>query len=120
MGKFDERIVQNLSGLDSILVEANHDLHMLQVGPYPYQLKRRIAGDLGHLSNEASGALLNRILHPGLQHILLGHLSKENNFPELAYETVRVEINMADTPYQAKDFDLRIAGRDMPSEIITI
>ena len=91
---------------------------MLQVGSYPYYLKQRILGDRGHLSNENSGRLLSRLLHDKLQYIVLGHLSKENNLPELAYETVRFEIDQGDTPYKAKDFPIEVAKRDEMSQII--
>ena len=67
LGYYDEYIVQNLSGLDVLLLEANHDVNMLQVGSYPYYLKQRILGKRGHLSNENSGKLLCRILHDKLQ-----------------------------------------------------
>lgn len=67
--------------MDALLIEANHDVKMLQVGPYPYYLKQRILGERGHLSNENSGKLLCRILHDKLQAIVLGHLSKEIIFP---------------------------------------
>ena len=103
-----------------MLIEANHDVNMLQVGPYPYYLKQRILGDRGHLSNENSGRLLSRILHDNLQTILLGHLSKENNLPELAYEAVRMEITMGDNPYHANDFRLQVAGRSEMSPVINI
>ena len=101
-------------------MESNHDLRMLETGPYPYYLKRRIMGDFGHLSNENAGRLLNCILSGRLKHILLGHLSKENNIPELAYETVRLEIDMGDCPYHADDFHLAVAKRDEMSEIISL
>ena len=97
--------------MDALLVEANHDVNMLQVGPYPYYLKQRILGDRGHLSNENSGKLLCRILHDNLKTVLLGHLSKENNLPELAYESVRMEVNMSEVPYHSGDFELRVAKR---------
>ena len=111
LGVYNDYTVECLKGMDALLLEANHDVNMLQVGPYPYYLKQRILGDRGHLSNENSGRLLGRILHDGLCTILLGHLSKENNLPELAYESVRLEINLGDNPYQAKDFDIRVARR---------
>ena len=111
LGIYDDYIVEHLKNLDALLLEANHDVNMLQVGPYPYYLKQRILGERGHLSNENTGRLLCRILHDGLKSILLGHLSKENNLPELAYESVRMEINMGDTPYKAGDFDIRVARR---------
>ena len=103
-----------------MLLDSNHDLRMLETGPYPYYLKRRIMGDFGHLSNENAGRLLNCILNGRLKHILLGHLSKENNIPELAYETVRLEITEGDTPYKANDFPITVAKRDAVSQIVTV
>ena len=67
-----------------------------------------------------SGQLLSSILHDKLQAVILGHLSKENNLPELAYETVRLEINMADNPYKADDFPICVARRSSPSAFIQI
>ena len=118
MGHYDQYTIDHLLDLDAVLLESNHDLHMLETGPYPYYLKRRIMGDYGHLSNENAGRLLNCILNDKLKHILLGHLSKENNLPELAYETVRLEIDEGDCPYGASDFSISVASRDCMSEII--
>lgn len=120
LGVFNDYTVDCLKGMDALLIEANHDVNMLQVGPYPYYLKQRILGDRGHLSNENSGRLLSRILHDGLKEIVLGHLSKENNLPELAYEAVRMEINLGDTPYKASDFKLMVAKRDEVSRVVEI
>lgn len=117
MGFFDESIVKNLQGLDALLIEANHDINMLQVGPYPFYLKQRILGKKGHLSNESCGKLLNQILHDDMKKIYLGHLSKENNLPELAYEAVRLEITMGDAPYHASDFSIEVAKRDEPTDV---
>ena len=118
MGTFTPYIVENLQGLNAILLEANHDIRMLQAGPYTYALKQRILSDRGHLSNDNSGLLINKILHDDLKHILLGHLSKENNMPELAFETVKFEINAADTPYRAEMLDLRVASRSEAGEVL--
>lgn len=120
LGKYDAYIVEKLRGLDAVLLEANHDIHMLEVGPYPYPLKRRVLGDKGHLSNELSGRLLCDILHDNLQCVMLGHLSKENNYEELAYETVKLEISMGDNPYKGEDIPMMVAKRDMVSEIIEV
>lgn len=120
LGVYNDYTVECLKGMDALLLEANHDVNMLQVGPYPYYLKQRILGDRGHLSNENSGRLLCRILHDGLKAVLLGHLSKENNLPELAYESVRMEINMADNRYRAGDFDIRVAKRSEVSPVVFI
>ena len=118
LGRYDDYIVERLQNLDLILLEANHDVHMLQAGRYPYYLKQRILGDKGHLSNELSGRLLSEVLHDGFQMAILGHLSKENNYERLAYETVRLEIDMADGPYCAGDFPICVAKREEVSDVI--
>ena len=120
LGCYNDYTVECLRNLDLLYLEANHDIHMLQVGPYPYYLKQRILGERGHLSNENTGRLLCRILHDGLKSILLGHLSKENNLPELAYETVRMEVTMSELPYRGGDFPLYVAKRSEVSEVICI
>ena len=118
LGRYDSYIVERLQNLDVLLLEANHDVHMLQVGTYPYYLKQRILGDKGHLSNELSGQLLGEVLHDNFKMAILGHLSKENNYEKLAYETVRLEIDMADNPYHAGDFPIHVAKRDQVSDVI--
>ncbi len=120
LGVYNDYTVECLKGLDALLLEANHDVKMLQVGPYPYYLKKRILGDCGHLSNENSGKLLCRILHDNMKTIMLGHLSHENNLPELAYEAVRMEIEMGDNPYHANDFQIMVAARHESSPVICL
>lgn len=126
LGVYNDYIVEHLKGVNVLFLEANHDVNMLQVGPYPYPLKRRILGERGHLSNEMAGKLLCRILHDNLKAIVLSHLSKENNLPELAYETVRTEImmsaeiTMSDLSYRGGDFPLYVAKRSEVSETICI
>ncbi|MCR5293358.1 MAG: MBL fold metallo-hydrolase [Eubacterium sp.] len=112
LGIYDRELIEFLSDSDIILLESNHDVRMLETGPYPYYLKRRILGNRGHLSNETSGKLLKELLNDHLKAVILGHLSRENNFPELAYETVRLEI--ADNPFTSdvRDFNLSVAKRD--------
>ena len=120
LGRYDGYIVEKLQNLDLLLLEANHDVHMLQVGTYPYYLKQRILGDKGHLSNELSGQLLSEVLHDHFKGVMLGHLSKENNYERLAYETVRLEIDLADNPYHAEDFPIYVAKRDAVSDILEV
>lgn len=120
MGHYDDYIVKHLQGLDALLLESNHDVNMLQVGSYPYYLKRRILGERGHLSNESAGQLLCKVLHDKIKTILLGHLSLENNYEALAYETVCSEITMGDNPYKSSDFKISVAHRDRPSELVNI
>lgn len=107
-----------LADSDVLLLEANHDVNMLQVGPYPYMLKQRILSDRGHLSNAASGLLLDSVLNRHMKAIFLGHLSAENNYPELAFETVRVEINAAEDEYEADELPLYVAPRKEASRLV--
>ncbi len=130
LGTYNDYTVECLRGMDALLLEANHDVNMLQVGPYPYYLKQRILGDRGHLSNERAGQLLCDLLHDNLQAVMLGHLSKENNLPELAYEAVRVEVTMAcinkeqtkdcNTQIKTSDFPMYVAARSELSPVIHI
>lgn len=118
LGMYDSSVVERLQGMDVLLLEANHDVHMLQVGVYPYYLKQRILSEKGHLSNELSGQLLGEVLHDRLKKVLLGHLSKENNYPQLASESVKMEVTMGDNPYKGSDFPIEVAKRDGLSELI--
>ena len=120
MGRYTDYIIDNLSGLNALLLESNHDVNMLQVGAYPYYLKQRILSDRGHLSNENAGKLLCEVLHDDLEVVLLGHLSQENNYEALAFETVCAEITMGDNPYKARDFEIKVARRDTISGLVDL
>lgn len=72
-------VMESLKGCDTLLIEANHDLDMLKEGPYPWSLKQRIAGRLGHLSNASMLDMLPDILHDDVKHLVLAHLSDSNN-----------------------------------------
>ena len=88
IGHISLDLLNCLEASDLLLLESNHDVEMLRIGPYPWHLKKRIAGDNGHLSNEAAGKVIAYMAEKGTKRFLLGHLSRENNFPELAYQTV--------------------------------
>ncbi len=120
LGEYQPETLEHLGELDALLLEANHDLRMLQVGPYPYYLKQRVMGKKGHLSNDAAGQLLAEIWQPRLEHVLLGHLSKENNYAELAYETVRTELLLGEGGCGKHDVRLAVAPRAARSETIEI
>lgn len=120
LGCYSDYTVECLKDSDILLLEANHDVNMLQVGRYPYPLKQRILGRRGHLSNVSSGQLLSRILNDHMKAIFLGHLSQENNLPELAFETVRVELLSSDTPYSPEELPIRVADRKKPSAMVEI
>lgn len=118
LGKYDDYIISKLEGSEILLLEANHDVNMLMVGGYPYYLKQRILGDKGHLSNENSAKLICRLIHNKLKYITLAHLSKENNFEELAYETVRVELNQYMEDRTTGQL-LSVAKRELASEMLS-
>jgi len=120
LGCFDDYTVKCLSDMDAVLIEANHDIRMLQAGPYPYRLKMRISGDKGHLSNEASGDLICKLLNDHMKAIVLGHLSDHNNMPRIAYETVRSMIDMKSDIYKSSDIPIKVAKKSEISDIITI
>ena len=90
-----ERLVDIVSGSGVLLLEANHDVDMLLSGGYPYPLKRRILSVNGHLSNEDSADTIVRLARSGMREFILGHLSKENNTPDLAAVTVRAALSGA-------------------------
>ncbi|MCF0136850.1 MAG: MBL fold metallo-hydrolase [Oscillospiraceae bacterium] len=87
-GSVTHELVEGLMGAETVLIEANHDLQMLRYGPYPPYLKRRIMSPTGHLSNDDCKKLALLLANSGTKHIILGHLSKENNTPEKAYKAV--------------------------------
>ena len=88
-GCVTEEMLCRLAGADAALMEANHDVDMLRHGPYPPELQQRILSDRGHLSNAECTWLAAVAAHQGTRHIVLGHMSRENNTPELALRTVR-------------------------------
>ena len=88
-GCVTEDMLRHLTGCTAALIEANHDLEMLRFGPYPVPLKRRILSGNGHLSNDDCASLACALAAGGAENIILGHLSRENNTPRLAFETVR-------------------------------
>ena len=113
LGMYDDYIVKNLSDSDMIFVESNYDVAMLQVGRYPFTLKRRILGDRGHLSNDMCGQLITELLDNRLKRVILAHLSKENNYPELAEATVNCVLNQELGCMPA--CDISVAARDVMS-----
>lgn len=120
LGIYDQYLVENLQGLNIIMAEANHDVRMLEAGRYPYYLKQRILGRYGHLSNESGGKLLAAVLNDDIREIILGHLSRENNYPSLAKLSVETEIDMAPNKYKRSDFKITAARPDLPLETMEV
>ncbi len=92
MGTLTEEVMRAIAGCKTVLLESNHDIGMLEVGKYPYPLKQRIRGALGHLSNDDAGKGAELLVKMGAENIILGHLSEENNYPALAFETVKTAL----------------------------
>ncbi len=117
IGTVNDHIVRALQGSDKVLLEANHDLNLLSIGNYPEPLKRRIRGDKGHLCNEKAGEVALNLLKSGTKKFLLGHLSQENNHPDLAYVTVR-EILSSLGAVMGEDYTLKMTYPDKTGEVI--
>ncbi len=119
MGCVKEEIRHNLKGLDLLIIEANHDLEMLMNGSYPWPLKKRINGEKGHLSNDYTADLLPCLVNSNFPRILLAHLSKDNNMPDLAYITVKNNLENNDLVI-GKDLHLDITYRDRPTPLYEV
>lgn len=116
-GVYTEEIRDNIKDSQVVLLESNHDVNMLKFGPYPYNLKRRILSEVGHLSNEDCGKAIVDILKNGSRKkVILGHLSGTNNHPDLAYQTV-LSVLQENNIEQNKDIYLAMASRHNPSNI---
>lgn len=118
-GKTDDEIIKQISGSDLLMIESNHDIEMLKIGSYPWYLKKRILGDYGHLSNELAGNLITDVVKGNNETVLLAHLSKENNFPELAYQTV-LNILVEKGLDVNKDLNLDLTFRDKPTKLYSL
>ena len=118
IGQMTNSILKELEESLFILLEANYDPDVLRCSSYPFPLKNRIAGPTGHLSNEMAGKTISHLLKSGLKNAMLGHLSKESNFPELAYQTVIDEL--ISNHYDENTLNLSVASRNLHSKLITI
>ena len=116
-GHFDDYICDHLKELDALILEANHDLKLLADGPYPMMLKRRILSGIGHLSNPDSGKLLSKICGKRLKSVRLGHLSRENNEPQLAVKTVRESLIASGLEAEAAMLSLEAASPELLTEV---
>ena len=93
LGVATQLVCHHLKGCGLIILEANHDKRMLEDGPYPWHVKQRVQGRLGHLSNEASRDLLGKVSHRDLKHVILAHISETNNSPDIALSVVGESVS---------------------------
>lgn len=116
LGYVSQRIKDKVTGSQAIIMESNHDVEMLRMGPYPWNIKRRILSDVGHLSNEAAGEALCDILTGDTERVYLAHLSRDNNMMELAKLTVRNVLQQQDIVV-GRDVQLKETYFDRPTPI---
>ena len=117
-GVVKENWLRHILGCDLVLLESNHDVEMLRSGRYPFELKRRILGNKGHLSNDDAAKAAVELAESGVHCLILGHLSKENNFPELAYRSVASALEMAG--FRPDSMRLSVARREGGNPVYTL
>lgn len=120
LGHFSTTVRDAVTGADLVLLESNHDPDLLKQNPhYPQRLKSRILGKKGHLSNMSGAEAAVHLAESGTRHLLLGHLSSENNTPDLAYRTTHSALTDAGAEVGC-DVTLHVASRYRASYLYTI
>ena len=121
-GNLSDGVKTILGGCEYVVIESNHDLQMLKDGPYPYHLKRRIISDIGHLSNRNCADYLPLLVNQGTKSIVLAHLSRENNRPDIAFSESRITLNKSGIRVECEDVcgdvQLKVADVCTPVKII--
>lgn len=115
LGSLTLDVVQGLAGCDVVVLESNHDEVMLLEGPYPAFLKKRVNSPHGHLSNADAAELVRCIRHSGMRHLVLAHLSRTNNIPDLPLETARKALGT-----KGARVEVSLGWQDRPGELIRI
>jgi len=117
IGSVTALVKERLKNSDILLIEFNHDSEILLYSHYPWDLKQRIKGRLGHLSNTQASELLHDLLHQGLKHVILGHLSQVNNRPEVAFQSASkvLKKNGAES-----EVSITVAPRKTVGEVLQI
>ena len=118
IGHMNKNVINHLTNSSFMLLEANYEPEILKCSSYPYLLKERIKGPKGHLSNSDAGKTISYLINHGLKNVMLGHLSKENNFPELAYKTVVEQL--IENKISENSLRLSVANRFEVSPIIDV
>ena len=118
LGHIDSSLFANLKNSDFLLLESNYEPEMLRYSKYPQYLKNRIASNAGHLSNEDASLVTANLVKGGLSNVMLGHLSRESNFPDLAIKTMEGELSK--NGISLDNITLEVAKPDAPSNVITV
>jgi phosphoribosyl 1,2-cyclic phosphodiesterase len=117
LGYMPASICDHLRKCDVLIVESNHDLEMLRVGPYPWSVKQRVMSRVGHLSNESLAQFFARDYDGGASYIVLAHLSEQNNHPEIARQTAENALGAQGTLLGNR---VMLAAQDAPTEAIRL
>ncbi|MCI8497573.1 MAG: MBL fold metallo-hydrolase [Clostridiales bacterium] len=117
LGVMTDEVRAALTGSDLVMMESNHDVRMLQNGGYPYYLKRRILSVTGHLSNDACACELPALAQSGVTRFVLGHLSRENNFPDIARQTALCSFSEHGMR-EGTDFTLTVAPQENEEKVM--
>ena len=112
-------LLSTITGCKLVYIESTHDVAMLRSGPYPYTLQKRILSDMGHLSNDACADALCALVNKGTTHVVLAHLSQENNTPHLAYDTSVTTLRDMGA-LENRDYILKVAEPENNDGIITV
>ena len=118
LGVMTNDVFSYLSTSSLPVIESNYDKEMLFAGRYPFEIKRRIAGPYGHLSNEDSGQVILKLAKNGTRNFLLSHMSENNNIPELAKETILSTLSLSG--FDTNEFNINIASKDFSSEVYSL
>ncbi len=119
IGIMNDSLFENIKDSDLLMLESNHDIEMLDNGNYPYYLKKRIRSDHGHLCNEMAGKTLAELAYNGAKRFVIGHLSRENNSPDIAFETVASLIS-GNGFSVGESIELYVARRDETSKVFEV
>ncbi len=115
LGYVSDKVMQSIADSDVLVLEANHDIEMLRMGRYPWNTKRRILSDIGHLSNDTAGEVLSELLNHKLKRTYLAHLSRDHNMMEIAKMTVRDAMESRGSFYKDHEFKLCDTYYDRPT-----
>jgi len=116
LGRSTRLVEERLKDCNALIIEFNHDLEMLDKGTYPLYLKRRIRGQEGHLSNQQAGELLEAVAHESLKKVVLAHISKENNLPDIAFEEAQGALSKC----SVSNTKILISRQDRPLPILDV
>lgn len=114
LGTVTDNVLEHLKGSDFSIIESNYDKDILLAGKYPFELKRRIQGSFGHLSNDDSGQIIVELAKEGKRNFLLSHLSEHNNMPCIAKENVLSCLSIAG--FNTDEFNINLASKDFSTE----